>query len=75
MGEYIVMFVKYIVAWRKIKQRLWKLPNSNHNTIVYNLSNGVAFHLDKRIVSFIHNALNYSNNVGRLSLLAKLHSI
>ena len=66
---------KYIVAWRKIKRRLWRLPYTTHNNFVHNLSNDVAFQLDKRIVCFIHNALNYSNKVCRLLLLAKLHSI
>ena len=66
---------KYIVAWRKIKRRLWRLPYTTHNNIVHNLSNDVAFQLDKRIVCFIHNALNHSNKVCRLLLLAKLHSI
>ena len=46
-----------------------------HNNIVHNLSNDVAFQLDKRIVCFIYNALNHSNKVCRLLLLAKLHSI
>ena len=41
---------KYIVAWRKIKRRLWILPYTTHNNIVHNLSNDVAFQLDKRIV-------------------------
>ena len=54
---------KYIVAWRKIKRRLWRLPYTTHNNIVHNLSNDVAFQLDKRIVCFIHNALNHSNKV------------
>ena len=63
---------KYIVAWCKIKRRLWRLPYTTHNNIVHNLSNGVAFQLDKRIVSCIHNA---SNKVCRLLLLEKSHSI
>ena len=66
---------KYIVAWRKIKRRLWRLPYTTPNIIVQNLSNDVAFQLDKRIVCFIYNALNHSNKVCRLLLLAKLHSI
>ena len=61
---------KYIVA-----RRLWRLPCTTHNNIVHNLSNDVACQLDKRIVSFIHNALNDSNKVCRLLLLAKLHCI
>ena len=40
-----------------------------------NLSNDVAFQLDKRIVCFIHNALNNPNKVCRLLLLATLNSI
>ena len=35
----------------------------------------VAFQLDKRIVSFIYNALNHSNKVCRVLLLAKLQFI
>ena len=66
---------KYIVAWSKIKRRLWRLPYTTHNNIVHNLSNDVAFHLDKRTVCFIQNALNYSYKVCRLLLIAKLHSI
>ena len=50
---------KYIIAWRKIKRRLWILPYTTHSNIVHNLSNDVAFQLDKRIVRFIHNALNH----------------
>ena len=46
-----------------------------YNNIVHNLSNDVAFQLDKRIVRFIYNALNHSNKVCRLLILAKLHSI
>ena len=38
---------KYIVAWRKIKLRLWRLPYTTHDNIVHNLSNDVAFQLDK----------------------------
>ena len=52
--------IKYIVAWRKIKRRLWRLPYTTHNNIVHNLSNGIAYQLNKRVVSFIHNALNHS---------------
>ena len=59
------MSTKIIVAWRKIRRRLWRLPYTTHNNIAHNLSNDVG----------IHNALNHSNKVCRLLLLAKLHSI
>ena len=52
---------------------LWRLPYTTYNNIVHNLSNDVAFQLDKRIVCFIYNA--FSNKVCRLLLLAKLPSI
>ena len=50
-----------------------EITYTTHNNIVHNLSN--TFQLDKRIVCFIHNALNHSNKVCRLLLLAKLNSI
>ena len=59
---------------RKIKRRLWRLPYTTHNNIVHNLSNDVSFQLEI-YVCFIHNALNHSNKVCRLLVLAKLHSI
>ena len=43
-----------------------EITYTTHNNIVHNLSNDVAFQLDKRIVC----ALNYSNKVCRLLLLA-----
>ena len=51
-----------------------EIAHTTHNNTVHNLSNDVAFQLDKRIVRFIHNALNHSNKVCRLLLLAKLYS-
>ena len=61
---------KCIVTWRNIIRRLWRLPYTTHNNIVHNLSNDVVFQFDKRIVSFIHNALNPCNKVCLLMLLA-----
>ena len=47
---------KYIVAWRKIK----RYGDTVYNlTIVHNLSNDVAFQLDKRI--YVLFKLNHSN--------------
>ena len=56
---------KFITAWRKIKRRIWNLPYTTHNNIVCNLSRDIRLQLDKRIVSFIYNALNSSNCVSR----------
>ena len=64
---------KFLTAWRKIKRHIWNLPYTTHNNIVYNLSSDIRLHLDKRIVTFIYNALNCSNCVSRSLLQSKLH--
>ena len=64
---------KFITAWRKIKRRIWNLPYTTHNNIVYNLSSDIRLQLDKRIVTFIYNALNSSNCASRSLLQSKLH--
>ena len=66
---------KFITAWRKTKRRIWNLPYTTHNDIVYNLSSDIRLQLqlDKRIVTFIYNALNSSNCVSRSLLQSKLH--
>ena len=69
-GTYIT---KFITAWRKIKRRIWNLPYTTHNNIVYNLSNDICLQLDKQIVTFINNALNSSNYISRSLLQSKLH--
>ena len=52
---------KYIIAWRKIKRRIWKIPPASHKYIVYNLSSDFKKLLEKRIIKLIHNALNNNN--------------
>ena len=52
---------KYIIAWRKIKRRIWKIPPTSHKYIVHNLSSDCKKLLEKRIIKFIHNALNNNN--------------
>ena len=49
---------KFLTAWRKIKRRIWNLPYTTHNNIVYNFSSDIRLQLDKRIVTFIYNARN-----------------
>ena len=64
---------KFITAWLKIKRRIWNLPYTTHNNTVYNLSSDIRLQLDKRIVTFIYNALNSSNCVSRSLLQSKVH--
>ena len=63
------------VAWRKVKQRIWKLPYRAHNAIVHNLSYDIDLQLDTRMLKFVHLGLNHSNNVCKLILLSKLCSL
>ena len=69
---YCTYVTKFITACRKIKRRIWNLPYTTHNNIVYNLSSDIRIQLDKRIVTFIYNALNSSNCVSRSLLQSKL---
>ena len=64
---------KFITAWRKVKRRIWNLPYTTHNNIVYNLSSDIRLQFDKRIVTFIYSALNSSICVSRSLLQSKLH--
>ena len=49
---------KYIIAWRKIKKRIWKIPINSHKHIVHNLSSDCKYLIEKRILKIIHNELN-----------------
>ena len=62
---------KYIIAWRKIKRRIWKIPINSHKHIVHNLSSDCKYLIEKRILKFIHNGLN-SNSVCENLLQVKL---
>ena len=49
---------KYIIAWRKIKRRIWKIPPTSHKYIVHNLSSDCKKLLEKRIIKFIHRLMH-----------------
>ena len=49
---------KFDVAWRKVKRRIWKLPNIAQNRIIDNLAANIHIILKKRLIKFIHCALN-----------------
>ena len=50
-----------IIALRKIKRGIWKIPPTSHKYIVHNLSSDCKKLLEKHIIKFIHNALNNNN--------------
>ena len=62
---------KYIIVWRKIKRRIWKIPINNNKHIVHNLSSDCKYLIEKRILKCIHNGLN-SNSVCANLLQVKL---
>ena len=45
---------EFRVACRKIKRRIWRLPNRAHNAIVQNLSYNIDDQLETRMIKFIH---------------------
>ena len=63
---------KYIIAWRKIKRRIWKIPPTSHKYIVHNLSSDCKMLLEKRSIKFIHNALHNNNMMCAQIFLVKL---
>ena len=73
---FIILIDVILTAWRKIKRRIWNLPYTTHNNIMYNLSSDIRLQLDTRIVTYIYiyiYALNSSNCVSRSLLQSKLH--
>ena len=49
---------RFYVAWRKGKYRLWKVPKTAHNRIIHNNASKMHIILKKRLIKFIHSALN-----------------
>ena len=67
---------KYLIAWRKIKRRTWKIPSNSHKHIVHNLSSDCKCLVERRILKFLHNGLNivsvYIKNWFKLNLHVKI---
>ena len=62
---------KYIIALRKNKKQIWKIPINSHKHIVHNLNSDCIYLIKKRTLKFIHNGLN-SNSVCANLLQVKL---
>ena len=62
---------KFKIAWRKVKRIIWKLPRLTHNCIIHGLSTDISALIEKRMINFIHNALNH-NSVCKNVLYTKL---
>ena len=61
------------IAWRKIKRRICKLPARANNIIVHYLSYNFDVCFDIRIIKFVYNALNHSNEICHNLLHTKLN--
>ena len=57
------------IVWRKIKHRIWKLTSRTFNIIV------IDVYLDIKIIKFVYNALNHSNEICHNLLHTKLNCI
>ena len=53
---------EFRVTCRKIKRRICRLPNREHNAIVQNLSYNIDDQLETRMIKFIHMCLNHDND-------------
>ena len=62
---------KYIIAWRKIKRRIWKIPINSHKHIVHNLSSDCKYLIEKRILKFIHNSNSVCENLLQVKLTCR----
>ena len=62
---------KFIIAWRKVKRRIWNLPALTHNTIVHNLTSDFNIILETRMIKFVYNSMN-NNHVCKQLLASKL---
>ena len=51
---------RFGVSWRKVIQRIWKIPYRTHNAIVHliNKCNSIVNILEKRCIKFLWNLLN-----------------
>ena len=57
-----------LLAWRKVKQRRWRLSSNTHNVIIQHLTYNIDDQLEARMAKFIHMCLNYDNDVCRSGL-------
>ena len=62
---------KFIIAWCKVKRRICKLSRLTYNCIIYGLSTDISALIEKRMINFVHNTLNY-NSVCKYLLYDKL---
>ena len=62
---------KFYVAWRKVKRRIWKLPNTAHNRIIHKIDSNLHINLEEPLLKCIHSALN-GNETCKQILCAKL---
>ena len=61
---------EFRVARRKIKRRIWRLPNRAHNAIVQNLSYNIDDQLEMNDKKIIHMCLNHDNDVCRSTCIS-----
>ena len=65
----------YKVAWRKIKRRIWNISPRTHNNLVSNVTDNIDTLIETRMVRFIFNSINHSNNTCKNILRVKLLSV
>ena len=59
---------EFKVAWRKVKQRIWRLPRNTHTVIIQDITYNIDDQLDAMMAKFIHMCLNHDNDVCRMQI-------
>ena len=65
----------YKVSRRKIKRRIWNISPRTHNNLVSNVTDNIDTLIETRMVRFIFNSINHSNNTSKNILRVKLFSV
>ena len=68
-------FNGYKVAWGKIKRRIWNISPRTDNNLVSNVTDNLDTLIETRMVRFIFNSINHSNNTCKKILRVKLLSV
>ena len=63
--------LKFLVAWRKVKRRIWNLPYRTHNHIVHGINGDIKQQIDIGLIKFIDSCINHINYIFRVLMNCK----
>ena len=72
---YMLYCYFYVNFFAKIKRRIWNISSRTHNNLVFNVTDNIVTLFEMRMVRFIFNSINHSNNTCKNILRVKLLSV